>query len=162
MNRTPCPKCHKMLVMPRGPEKAKLLLIGEFPGYEEIRQGFPFVGNSGEILRSELLRAGLAMNDCRLTNLWLHDKDEKNCDMAWHLDRMVKEFKGRTHILLMGSDVVSALLGESVSNRAGLPVKIPEFPKIRFWVSPNPAVVFHGPVGDFRMSIERFVKDAKK
>lgn len=159
--RSKCPKCSKLLVTPHGNHKASILLVGEFPGYEEIREGVPFCGRTGDVLKSEMMRLGLQFNACRVTNLWQHAPDETTCDLRWHLDQLVKEFKGKSHVLLMGSDVVSALLGKAVSNYAGLKVRIPEFKNIHFWVSPNPAVVFHGPLGELRLSLERFAQDVQ-
>jgi uracil-DNA glycosylase len=160
MNNT-CPKCKHVIVPPYGNLKSTVLLVGEFPGYEELMQGIPFVGKTGQVLHEELGRAGLPMQaqSMRMTNLWLHGKDEKACDLHWHLDQLVKEFKGKTHVLLMGSDTISAILGSKVSELSGLRITIPEFKTIRFWIAPNPAIVFHSPVGEFRLAIERFVHD---
>mgnify|MGYP001566956512 FL=1 len=57
--REECPKCGRMLVLPSGPVKSKILIAGEFPGFEEIRQGTPWIGKAGEILRTELMLAGV-------------------------------------------------------------------------------------------------------
>jgi uracil-DNA glycosylase family 4 len=160
--RTTCKKCGKMLVLPGGPVKSKYLLVGEFPVWEEVRQGVPFIGKKGEVLENELRRAGLQMRDCRMTNLWQHDRDEADCDPTWHLNQLVKEFKGRTHVLLMGSELISALLGSHVMDYSGCRVTVPEFKSIHFWVSPNPAIVFKSTVGELRLSITRFVQDIRK
>lgn len=162
MDRRVCKVCKKKLVEAVGNKSAKFLLVGEFPGYQEIIEGRAFVGRTGEVLQAELSKAGMALQECRLTNLWLHEKDEKNCNVETHLNEMVKEFKGKTHILLMGSDVVRALLGQSVMNLSGTRLKLPVYKNIHFWVSPNPAVVFRSPVGELRMAMERFVKDARR
>lgn len=159
--RTPCKKCGKLLVPAAGPVKSKILLVGEFPGFEEVRQGIPFVGRTGEVLDNELRRAGLQMRNCRVTNLWLHDRDEE-CDPKWHLNQLVKEFKGRTHVLLMGSELISALLGNHVMDYSGCHITVPEFKGVRFWVSPNPAIVFHSSVGEVRLAVTRFVEDVRK
>lgn len=162
MDRARCPHCKKFLISPYGNPKSKILFVGEFPGWEEVKQGIPFIGKTGDVLRAELLRNGIQLGAYRVTNLWLHEQDEENCKAEWHLDQLVKEFKGKTHVLLMGSSVVNALVGKQVSNYAGMQVKLPDFKGIRFWVSPNPAVVFHGPLGELRMSLERFVHDINR
>lgn len=41
-----------------GPEDAEVIVIGEAPGKEEDRTGRPFVGQSGQLLREELRKAG--------------------------------------------------------------------------------------------------------
>src|SRR3990167_6592865 len=160
MNRNKCPKCGKLLIQPVGNPKSKILLVGDFPGFEEVRQGVCFVGRSGEVLQSELGRNGLQFRDCRMTNLWQHAEDEKECDITWHINQLVKEFKGKTHVLLMGSSAVRTVVGEKKINYAGTRLTLPDFKGIRIWASPNPTSVFHSPVGEFRISLERFVQDA--
>jgi uracil-DNA glycosylase family 4 len=171
--RNACPHCGRLLIPAAGPTSSKLLVVGEFPGKDEIIQGVPFVGKTGEVLQAELLKVGLILGEVRRTNLWQHskapvlNKDPKakhkdgECDLDWHLDQMVKEFQGKAYVLLMGSDVTQALLGEKVSERYGLMVKVPGYSDIHFWVSPNPAVVFKSPIGEMRLSFERFAQDVK-
>lgn len=159
MERSRC-KCGKQLIQAIGPVSSDFLLIGEFPGHHEIVQGIPFVGPTGDILRGELARAGLSYHDCRLTNLWQHAKDEKECDIALHLNVLAKEMLKRPYILLMGSDLTKLFFNTGVMELSGLEIKHDSFPKSRIFVSPNPAIVMHGPVGEFRLAIERFVEAA--
>jgi len=44
------------------------MILGEAPGREEDKRGRPFVGPSGKLLRSELLKAGLPLKKCYITN----------------------------------------------------------------------------------------------
>ena len=161
--RSKCPHCGKFLVDSGGSPDAKWMIVGEFGSWEEIREGLPFVGRTGDVLSAELGRLGLPLSSFRLTNLWQHAKDEKECKLEWHVDQLAKELKGRTHVLLCGSDVVKALMGNKakVSNYSGTRITLPDFKGVRFWVSPNPAIVFHSPIGELRLSLERFAKDLK-
>jgi DNA polymerase len=52
-----------------GPADAKIMLIGEGPGYHEDRQGRPFVGPSGQFLDDLLGMAGLARADVFIANV---------------------------------------------------------------------------------------------
>ncbi|NTW04197.1 MAG: uracil-DNA glycosylase [Oscillochloris sp.] len=52
-----------------GPADAKIVLIGEGPGYHEDRQGRPFVGPSGQFLDDLLGMAGLARADVFIANV---------------------------------------------------------------------------------------------
>jgi DNA polymerase len=52
-----------------GPADAKIILIGEGPGYHEDRQGRPFVGQSGQFLDDLLAMAGLARADVFIANV---------------------------------------------------------------------------------------------
>lgn len=52
-----------------GPHDARILFIGEGPGYHEDRQGRPFVGQSGQYLDELLGLAGLQRNEVFITNV---------------------------------------------------------------------------------------------
>jgi uracil-DNA glycosylase len=54
---------------PSGPPDARVMIIGEAPGEEEIRKGVPFVGASGYCLDNMLLDAGLSRSACFVTNV---------------------------------------------------------------------------------------------
>ena len=52
-----------------GPANAKLLFIGEGPGFHEDKQGRPFVGPSGQFLEELLKSIGLKRSDVFITNV---------------------------------------------------------------------------------------------
>ncbi|MDP9382452.1 MAG: uracil-DNA glycosylase [Chloroflexota bacterium] len=52
-----------------GNPKADLMLIGEGPGYNEDKQGRPFVGAAGSFLNELLKSAGLKREDVYITNV---------------------------------------------------------------------------------------------
>lgn len=54
--------------MGTGSFKRSLFVVGEAPGYQEDQMGRPFVGRSGKLLRSELIRAGITPESAYLTN----------------------------------------------------------------------------------------------
>jgi uracil-DNA glycosylase family 4 len=45
------------------------MIVGEAPGVEEDRIGLPFQGTSGQELNRMLSEAGIARNECFLTNV---------------------------------------------------------------------------------------------
>lgn len=161
--RAVCPRCGKQLVAVGGRPSSKILLVGDYPGKDEIITGVPLVMGSraGDVLQAELLKVGLIFHDMRHTNLWRHAKNETDCDPAWHLDQLVQEFKGKTHVLMMGSHVTQALIGYNVEDRSGLRVKVPGYKDIHFWVSPSPANAHASPVGEMRLAMERFAHDVQ-
>jgi uracil-DNA glycosylase family protein len=55
-----------------GPRRAPLMLVGEQPGDEEDRQGKPFVGPAGKLLRRALDDAGVARDEVYITNAVKH------------------------------------------------------------------------------------------
>lgn len=52
-----------------GPEGSNILFVGEAPGETEYDRGTPFVGPSGDILRSCIARYGVEADSVRLANL---------------------------------------------------------------------------------------------
>jgi len=69
-----CRKCDlwKLRTKPvpgSGNPKARLMLIGEAPGYWEDQKGLPFVGRAGKLLDELLGSIGLSRNDVYITNI---------------------------------------------------------------------------------------------
>lgn len=56
------------LVFGEGPQRAKLMLIGEAPGEQETLQGRPFVGKAGQNLDHFLALAGLRREEIYISN----------------------------------------------------------------------------------------------
>jgi uracil-DNA glycosylase len=64
-------------VFGEGPPRAAIMLVGEQPGNEEDRQGHPFVGPAGGVLRKALAEAGVPRESVYLTNAVKHFKFEQ-------------------------------------------------------------------------------------
>jgi len=62
-------KGRKHIVFGTGNPRAKLVLVGEGPGYEEDMQGQPFVGQAGHLLTKILQAIGLAREDVYIANV---------------------------------------------------------------------------------------------
>lgn len=56
-------------VRPTGPIPADIMIVGEAPGRNEVNEGKPFVGASGEELTRMLHEAGFIRSECFLTNV---------------------------------------------------------------------------------------------
>jgi hypothetical protein len=128
----------------------------------------------GKVLRNELGRADLDMNQMRLTNLWLHPKTDSDECFTYGLEQVMKEakgrkailligsdtvsFKGRKAILLIGSDTVSFFCDEKVSEVNGLEVKSTYFSAPLLFACVQPATVFHQGLGELRLSLQKFSK----
>jgi len=52
-----------------GPADARIMLIGEAPGWNEDQQGRPFVGAAGKFLEELLANAGLTRDEVFITNV---------------------------------------------------------------------------------------------
>lgn len=74
MQKLPCAKCdscplvNEPMVPPSGPIEARLVVVGEAPGAEEVSRGAPFVGPSGTVLDYALSEAGIQHNEVYMTN----------------------------------------------------------------------------------------------
>jgi len=159
MPRELCPICGKLMVLPVGPPDSYILLVGEYPGWEELKSGYVWVGKGGDVLRAELAMVGIQYEACRVTNLWGHHPSKEESEYDWHMGRLLGETKGRKYILLMGSDVCKAFLDEAVSDVSGLIVTSPYLPPDAVAVAcKNPAVVLHdgATIGDVRHAMSVF------
>lgn len=63
-----------------GPANAKIMVIGEAPGKDEIMRGVPFVGASGRELRKMLDQAGIDPEACYFTNVFMTRPKENKVD----------------------------------------------------------------------------------
>jgi DNA polymerase len=57
------------LVFADGNPKARVMFVGEAPGYEEDKQGLPFVGRSGKLLDRMLAAIGLDRTKVYIANI---------------------------------------------------------------------------------------------
>jgi DNA polymerase len=69
-----CPLCKLSLTRTHavpgdGNYHSVVLFVGEGPGFEEDKQGLPFVGRSGRFLTENLTRVGIARADVYITNI---------------------------------------------------------------------------------------------
>jgi uracil-DNA glycosylase len=69
-------KAATQAVLGEGPKRAKIVFIGEQPGDVEDREGRPFVGPAGKLLRKALGEAGIPESEAYLTNAVKHFKYE--------------------------------------------------------------------------------------
>jgi DNA polymerase len=69
-----CHRCklhrtRRTLVFGEGNEKAKLMFVGEGPGYDEDAQGRPFVGKAGQLLTKIIQSIHLQREEVYITNI---------------------------------------------------------------------------------------------
>lgn len=107
---------------------ARLLIVGEAPGETEVLKGRPFVGDSGELLDSTLLRVGLQRRQCNIANTCNY-RPPGNKIAKIPADQMaegiaeLKAFIAETRplaILTLGNTPMQALLGYTgITHRQG-------------------------------------------
>jgi len=70
-----CSKCSELVAYRKqavpgvGNPKAEIMFVGEAPGADEDRQGFPFVGKAGQLLNRLLEKIGLHRDDVYIANI---------------------------------------------------------------------------------------------
>jgi uracil-DNA glycosylase len=98
--------------------EAKVAIIGEGPGEEEVKQGIPFVGPAGKLLDKILSSIGLHREELYFTNVVICRTDEKNrtpnvgeCKNC--IQRLYEELSIVKPIvtLLVGSTALKTILG---------------------------------------------------
>lgn len=72
-----------MRLIQQGPRDARIMLVGEAPGYYEAKEGVPFIGASGELLNRMLDRVGIRRSECFITNICHVQPPENN--FAWFI-----------------------------------------------------------------------------
>lgn len=158
---TKCPICNLKLVLPSGPHDAPILILGDSPGQEEIKEGEPFIGVSGRILRVELGRVGIDKKQCRVSNLFLHEKN-KDC-LDWNLEQAIREARDRKAILLLGADCSKIFLKKNVTDVTGLFMTSDLLSCKIIMATVNPASLLHeSGVGEIRLAFKRFAKRLEK
>lgn len=118
--------CRTPFMKSNGAKVPKVLIIGEAPGEEEDRDGIPFVGRSGRLLREVLEEVGFDEEDIRFTNVVrCRPKDNKvskrsinYCSEFAFND--IEEYNP-DQVWLMGNSPLNGILGESgISNWNGV------------------------------------------
>lgn len=158
-----CPVCEtEDCVLPTGSEDSPILIIGAFPGDEEIKHGKPMVGANGGILRTELGRNGIDMKRCRITNLWMHKPNNNAGCLVHSTKQAIKEAKKKKAILLIGAETVKYFCDCSVEDYNGLQVKSDYLSAPLIIACIQPASVFHSAAGEFKLSIQKFAKKVEE
>jgi uracil-DNA glycosylase family 4 len=155
-NEFSCKYCGADLVSATGNKNSDVLIVGEMPGETEIEQGIPMCGKMGIVLRSELAYLGLDLKSFRRTNLWLHTPNKNQDCFKMGVEQVLKEAKGKRVVLLLGSDTVKYFTGKNVSDVNGLQVQSTMLSAPTILAGVNPAIVFHGTVGEVRFLVGQF------
>ncbi len=67
--RCPLHQTRKKTVFARGNPKARLMIVGEAPGFFEDQEGLPFVGKAGSLLNRMLGSIGFTENEIYIANV---------------------------------------------------------------------------------------------
>ncbi|USQ13338.1 uracil-DNA glycosylase [Legionella lytica] len=149
--RCPLHKTRKQTVFFRGSPQAKLMIIGEAPGFYEDQQGKPFVGKAGGLLNQMMHSVSLSENDFYIANVL-------KCRPPNNRDPQLEEIKQCSTYLEQQIDLIQPELILALGRFAGqfllnkpvalnqLRNKIHYYKKIPFMVSYHPAYLLRRPV----------------
>jgi uracil-DNA glycosylase family 4 len=98
-----------------GNEHARVLVVGESPGPQDIATGEPFTGPAGELLKRILASIGLRYTDCWLTNVvkFVSQGDEITKEViAFFTPYLLREIESVNPelVIALGSTPAKALL----------------------------------------------------
>lgn len=107
-------------LMGSGSRKAKVMILGEAPGYREDEEHRAFVGASGQLLREELKRAGIDADSCYISNVAKCRPPENRTPTKTELRTCADEYLRAEleavdpeYVLLLGNSPLSVLTGKS-------------------------------------------------
>jgi len=148
-----------------GPCPADVMIVGEAPGFNEDRQGEPFVGAAGKLLDTLLARIGLSRADVYITNV-LKCRPPMNRDpmpneaeaCSPYLQQQLRLIKPKV-LLILGRHALERLLpGQgSISRIHGSMIKRGDIAYIPLY---HPAAALHN--GSLVADLERDFDNVKK
>lgn len=125
--RCPLYKAAKQAVPGEGNPDAKIMFIGEAPGYYEDLQGRPFVGQAGHLLDQLIVLAGLSRKEVFIANIIKHrppdnrdPKDKEISACADWLNRQIDIIDPKIIITLGRFSMLKFVPGQSISRVHGL------------------------------------------
>ncbi len=152
-----------------GPEKADLVLVGEAPGRNEIREQTPFIGASGQLLNMVLENYGIDRNSVFVTNTVLCQPADNANPPADAIkacgERLHREIADRdpTTLMALGNFAAKRILKTQqgiTALRAGPPKVSADYPGVRIIPTFHPAASLYNP-GAFPDIVTDFGKIAK-
>lgn len=151
----------------RGPNHAKIALVGEAPGAEEDAEGLPFVGRAGKALNSILSEVGISREECYVTNVVKYRPPENDMgrlkeigvSLSESVDELIDELAavrpnivvalGKTALsALTEKDNITELRGSLLANKYGMKL-IPTYHPSHLIRHDTPQYLAHVSVLDF-------------
>jgi len=163
-------------VFGQGPLEAKVMLVGEQPGFDEDVVGQPFVGPAGKLLNKGLAAAGVSREKVYVTNVVKHFKWEPKGNLHLHKKPNTSEMAAclpwleaeielikPTVLVCLGATAAQALLGRDfrVTQQRGQLVPSDLAPYVLATV--HPSSILRAPDDESRhQEMARFIDDLKK
>lgn len=153
MSRHKC-ECGLLLVAGVGPIDSSILVLRDYPDFDDQKSGTHLTGPTAEVLRKEFSKAGMSLNSCYVTSLYPHIYSE-NCSVDY-VDKVGNLLKNKKKVLLMGSGVVEPLFSEKAITLCGVWQKHAAFPGVRFMPCISPGTVLKEDLGELKLALSRF------
>lgn len=135
-------------VFGEGHPQAEIMLLGEAAGFEEDRQGRPFVGQSGKLLNSIISACGWKREDLYICNMLKcrppdnrRPTEEELSNCREYLDYQIKIIKPKW-IVCFGSTASKSIIGLNVSESRG---KIHDYQGIKVVCTYHPSFLLREP-----------------
>jgi uracil-DNA glycosylase len=169
-------KLGKQTVFGEGARGAKVMFVGEQPGFQEDIEGHPFVGPAGKLLDKALIEAGIDREKTYVTNVVKHFKWRAEGKRHMHekpnateiaacrpwLDAEIELMKPEV-IVCLGATAAQTLLGKDfrVTKQRGQFIESPLAPHVMATV--HPSSLLRAPDEETRhQETKRFIEDLKK
>lgn len=130
-----------------GPPDADVMLVGEAPGFNEDKQGRPFVGAAGRFLEELLAVAGLKRSDVYITNVVKHrppnNRDPLPNELAGckpYLERQIELIRPRVIVTLGRHSLGTFFPGSLISKVHG---EVRQRDGVYFFPMYHPAAALH-------------------
>jgi uracil-DNA glycosylase family 4 len=159
-----CPLVFSQIVPGYGPETARIVLVGEAPGAQEVQHGRPFVGSSGQLLHRVLDGYKVPDSELYVTNACLcHPAGNKLPAEAVGCcqERLIAEIKLRNPeiVVLMGNSAVRSVLGDvgGIMSVRGRVYKTASLGNVPIFATLHPAAILRKPdmFTDFALDMQR-------
>jgi DNA polymerase len=154
--RCPLSRGRKNAVPGEGPANARIMLIGEGPGFHEDAQGRPFVGASGQYLEELLAEIGLKRDQVFITNVIKcrppGNRDPEPAELAAcrdYLDRQIALIQPSVIVTLGRFSMQRYFPGESISRIHGRPRRVGN---VYYYPMFHPAAALRNPAWRQEMS----------
>ncbi len=167
--RCPLHKSRSQTVFARGNHQAKLMIIGEAPGFYEDKQGLPFVGKAGSLLMQMLKSIGLSDEEVYIANVLKcrppNNRDpvaEEISQCSGYLNQQIQLIQPKL-ILALGRFAAQFLLNKQLPLNQ-LRNKFYQYQQIPFIVSYHPAYLLRNPADKKKayadlMSAQQFLSE---